>query len=82
LSPDSAADKQVAKQLINDWKRKTGNRWVEIPPGNSSTKEMIYLPLKELFRINVKQRAGIQTCLFFSLANGFHFTGDELKQAN
>lgn len=78
LSPDSAADKQVAKQLINDCKRETGNRWIEIPPGNSSTKEMVYLPSKELFRIRVKQPAGIQTCLFSSLANGFYFIGDEL----
>ena len=78
LSPDSVADKQVAKKLINDCKRETGNRWIEIPPGNSSTKEMLYLPSKELFRIRVRQPAGIQTCLFSSLANGFYFIGDEV----
>ncbi len=31
---------------------------------------------KELFRIQVKQPAGMQSCLFSSLANGFYFIGD------
>jgi hypothetical protein len=44
LSPDSATCKQVAKQLTNDCKREKESRWIEIPPGNSSTKEMVYLP--------------------------------------
>ena len=77
LSPETNIEKQLANKLIKDCKKERGNRWQEIPPGNSSKKVMVPTNDKELFRIRVKQPAGIQSCLFTSLANGFYFIGDE-----
>ncbi len=77
LSPETDTEKLLAQKLINDCKREQGNKWIEIPAGKSSTKTMLPTNNKELFKIQVKQPVGLQSCLFSSLANGFYFIGDK-----